>query len=197
MNYALTSTSRSDAGLNLHLYAEPLLPHFPSPVAEQHSAGSEESASSPAHPVSAGFSPANANHPPVAGKPSENNRAPLVMLLEDEMVLSQLLECCIHKKFEKADILTLRSGDEAWRVLATLTPDLLVMDWKHHGMSGGDILNGLIGRGARFPILLTSSLFVEQLRTLGEHGLKLKYLPKPFTPHQFFDAMTELVGRTA
>jgi len=119
---------------------------------------------------------------------------PRIVILEDEKLLVQLFEFCLHEWFAKFELLKFRSGDSAWEELSRTKPSLLIMDSAHPGLSGSDILARLAASQAGFPILLTSEFFEEHLQIFVDHGLKLGYLPKPFSIQEFWDALHKLVG---
>ena len=121
-------------------------------------------------------------------------KIPRIVLLEDEKSLCRLIEHCFHDWFEKIELVEFENGDEAWQELSQLKPDLLIMDWKHPGLTGHEMLKLLARDQASFPILLTSDFFEEHLQLFSNQGLKITYLPKPFHIREFWAAMNELVG---
>ena len=126
--------------------------------------------------------------------PLPARKIPRVVLLEDERVLSSLIEHCLQDWFERIDLVKFGSGDEAWLELTRSKPDLLILDWKHPGLTGHEILQRLAVDQARVPILLTSEFFEEHLQLFSDRGLKLGFLPKPFHIREFWAALNELVG---
>ena len=129
-------------------------------------------------------------------KPVSLKKTPRIVLVEDERVLSRLLEECIHEWYVKVDLLKFESGDEAWKELSLKAPDLLILDWSHPGLTGHEILQRLALNLARFPILLTSEYFAEHLQWFCDHGLRLGFLPKPFGIREFWAALNQLLGRS-
>lgn len=99
-----------------------------------------------------------------------------IVLLEDDKPLSRLIEHCLHDWFAQAELVTFKSGDEAWQELARSKPDLLILDWKHPGLTGLELLRRLALAKAAFPILLTSIYFAENVQLFSDQGLKLKFL---------------------
>ena len=129
-----------------------------------------------------------------------NNKAlptrsiPRIVLLEDEKLLCRLMEQCLHEWFARIDIVKLENGDDAWQELLRMKPDLLILDWKHPGLTGEEILHRLALDKAAFPVLLTSELFWNHVQLFSKHGLKLKFLPKPFHIWELWDSVNELLG---
>ena len=121
-------------------------------------------------------------------------KTPRIVLLEDEGALSRLFEHCLHEWFEKIELVKFESGDEAWKEMSRQTPDLLILDWAHPGLTGHEILQKLALDQAKFPILLTSEFFEKHLQLFSDHGLRFGFLPKPFTIREFWAALNQLVG---
>jgi len=114
--------------------------------------------------------------------------------LEDEPALSRLFEQCLREWFGEIELVKFEDGGEAWQELSRTKPDLLILDWAHPGMTGEEILQQLALEQTRYPILLTSELFEQQLHRLSHHGLKLGFLPKPFGILEFWAALNRLAG---
>ena len=121
-------------------------------------------------------------------------KIPRIVLLEDDRSFSSLLKHCLHEWFEKIELVRFAGGDQAWLELFLAKPDLLILDWKHPGLTGYEMLKLLALDQARFPILLTSEFFEEHVQLFSDQGLKLRYLPKPFHIREFWAALNELVG---
>ena len=121
-------------------------------------------------------------------------KIPRIVLLEDERSLCRLIEHCLQDWFEKTELVTFKNGDEAWLELSRAKPDLLIMDWKHPGLTGHEVLKLLALDQATFPVLLTSEFFEEHLQLFSDQGLTLRYLPKPFHIRELWAALNELVG---
>ena len=121
-------------------------------------------------------------------------KIPRIVLLEDEGALSRLFEHCLHDWFEKMELATFKKGEEAWQELSRRAPDLLILDWVHHGLTGQEILRQLSLDHVKFPILLTSDFFEEHLQLFTDLGWKFGFLPKPFGIREFWAALNQLVG---
>jgi DNA-binding response OmpR family regulator len=121
-------------------------------------------------------------------------KIPRIVFLEDERSLCRLIEHCLQDWFEKIELVEFGSGDEAWQELTRNKPDLLIMDWKHPGLTGHEVLKLLALDQATFPVLLTSEFFEEHLQLFSDQGLTLRYLPKPFHIREFWAAVNELIG---
>ncbi len=123
-----------------------------------------------------------------------SRKIPRIVLLEDEKALSRLFEECLHDWFEKIEVVALENGEETWKELARAAPDLLILDWSHPGLTGHEIVRQLALSQAKFPILLTSEFFQDNLHLFTDRGLKLGFLPKPFGVREFWAALNQLVG---
>jgi CheY-like chemotaxis protein len=120
--------------------------------------------------------------------------SPRIVLLEDEPLLADLYEMCIRDWFKSPDIVKFSDGDEAFRELSKLEPDLFVMDWSHPGLNGRHILEQLSARKPKYAVLLTSEMFLGDMSRAISPDLKVAYLPKPFGIRQFWRALNEFVG---
>ena len=121
-------------------------------------------------------------------------KIPRIVLLEDERSLCRLIEHCLQDWFAKIQLVVFENGDEAWQELTRNKPDLLIMDWKHPGLTGHEVLKLLALDQTTFPVLLTSEFFEEHLQLFSDQGLTLRYLPKPFHIRELWAALNELVG---
>ena len=117
-----------------------------------------------------------------------------VALLEDQRVLARLIEHCLRDWFKKIELVKFENGDEAWQELSQTQPDLLILDWKHPGLTGGEIVQKLALLPATFPLVLTSDLFEEHVQQFSEQGLVFRFLPKPFHILEFWAVLNDLVG---
>jgi CheY-like chemotaxis protein len=121
-------------------------------------------------------------------------KAPRIILVEDEPLLVKLFEFSLAEWFKQTELMKFRNGDDAWQQLSQADPDLLIMDWSHPGLEGEAIMERLAQKKVGFPILLTSDYFEEHLANYAELGLKVVFLPKPFGLKQFWSALGQLVG---
>ena len=117
-----------------------------------------------------------------------------IHLLGEEWCGASLFEHCLQDWFAKIQLVVFENGDEAWQELTRNKPDLLIMDWKHPGLTGHEVLKLLALDQATFPVLLTSEFFEEHLQLFSDQGLTLRYLPKPFHIRELWAALNELVG---
>src|ERR1017187_9239876 len=95
-------------------------------------------------------------------------KTPRIVLLEDDRSFSSLLKHCLHEWFEKIELVRFAGGDQAWLELFLANPDLLILDWKHPGLTGHEMLELLAVDQARFPILLTPEFFSEHVQPFSD-----------------------------
>jgi CheY-like chemotaxis protein len=128
----------------------------------------------------------------VAKAAAQPSRAPLVLLVEDEILIrltsGELLRDAGFTVVEAAD------GEEAVALLdAGLTPALIVSDIRMPGAINGLKLAELVQeRYPSIPMLFASS----HIPVGGIPGDKVAFLPKPYTAPAIIEAAQGLIGDT-
>jgi len=117
-----------------------------------------------------------------------------IVLVDDEKYMLQLLEMYLREWFNEVELLQFQNGDEAWRELSRTDPDLLITDWRHPGLDGGEILRKLAEIHAQVPVLMLSAFDMDCIREFADSGIKVVFLQKPFGVAQFWQTLDGLVG---
>jgi len=118
----------------------------------------------------------------------ERRMKPTVMIVEDEVALSTLLQYNLEKEGYK--IIVSADGEEASMMIRETTPDLVLLDWMLPGLSGIELCRRLRGRPEtrNLPIIMITARGEEADRIRGLDIGADDYVTKPFS-------MTELVAR--
>jgi two-component system, NtrC family, nitrogen regulation response regulator GlnG len=113
------------------------------------------------------------------------NGPPRIILLDDVPEVRQYIRTIIQAQFADVEFLECENGDEAWAMLQSSPPDLLITDHSHPGLRGEEILKRLAAAHSQLPVLLVSAFHpgLESLReTHPAHSLAPRgFLTKPFT----------------
>jgi DNA-binding NtrC family response regulator len=113
----------------------------------------------------------------------------LIFIVNDDSFLAELLSDMIRMWY-KDSVITLLTFTEAQRALDEIMitePDLFITDDRMPKMSGEEFIYWITDSPARFPILVTSPSpdTEEWVKDFASMGMKISYLPQPFTPDQF------------
>lgn len=127
----------------------------------------------------------------VVTRPAPRKR---IILVDDEKHMLHLFELYIHEWFKDIELIQFQNGDAAWEELSQKTPDLLVTDWFHPGLDGGQMVRMLAQQQARFPVLMISACDMECVREFSDSGIKVAFLQKPFGFEQLWHLLNKLVG---
>jgi DNA-binding response OmpR family regulator len=104
------------------------------------------------------------------------------------------METYLREWFDEVDLLQFQNGDAAWQELAQAEPDLLITDWRHPGLDGGELLKKLAERQMKIPVLMITASDRECVHEFAGSGINIAFLQKPFGIEQFWRILDELVG---
>ncbi|MCL1595631.1 MAG: response regulator [Actinomycetia bacterium] len=107
-----------------------------------------------------------------------------MLVVDDSHVIRRLVEVCLEQL--DLDVLTVGSGNEACSEMATLPPDVLILDVGLPDISGWDVLD--FARGERSLdgltiIMLTGRTDAADIDRAEASGAD-RYLIKPFRPSE-------------
>jgi two-component system phosphate regulon response regulator PhoB len=132
---------------------------------------------------------------PAAAKESLNDRAPRILVVEDEPSLAMLLVYNLEAQgflVEHVD-----RGDEAELRLAEDPPDLVVLDWMLPGVSGLEICRRLRARDNTrdMPVIMLTARGEEAERVRGLSVGADDYVVKPFSTPELMARVHALLRR--
>jgi DNA-binding response OmpR family regulator len=117
-----------------------------------------------------------------------------IVLVDDEWHMLQLLEIYLTEWFDEVELLRFQNGDRAWEELARVEADLLITDWRHPGLDGGELVRKLAGKKSNTPVLMVSASDTDCIQEIARLGVKITFLQKPFGVRDFWKVVNELVG---
>jgi len=117
-----------------------------------------------------------------------------IVLLDDEWHMLLLLEMYLKEWFDGVELLRFQHGDRAWAELSQTEADLLITDWRHPGLDGGELVKKLVEKKSKMPVLLVSASDTDCIRELAGLPVKVFYLQKPFGVRDFWKVINELIG---
>lgn len=131
----------------------------------------------------------------VAQKEAKGDRAPRILVVEDEAALAYLL--VYNLEAEGYQVEHVDNGDEAELRIAETPPDLVILDWMLPGVSGLEICRRLRAReGARdMPVIMLTARGEENERVRGLSVGADDYVVKPFSTPELMARVRALLRR--
>jgi len=131
----------------------------------------------------------------LAQKEAKGDRAPRVLVVEDEAALAYLL--VYNLEAEGYQVEHVDNGDEAELRIAETPPDLVILDWMLPGVSGLEICRRLRARdGARdMPVIMLTARGEENERVRGLSVGADDYVVKPFSTPELMARVRALLRR--
>jgi DNA-binding NtrC family response regulator len=121
-----------------------------------------------------------------------------IVWIDDDVDLTMQMAPFLQKAFPDAEILMFADGNAAWEWLDENSPDLLISDLVHPGLSGIDMLSRLCRKDVAYPIVLVSGMMTKlepDARRNAGPRLKVHYLPKPYFMNQFIFLLKQCLAR--
>lgn len=137
------------------------------------------------------------NEPRLApARKAPNDRAPRVLVVEDEASLGLLL--VYNLEAEGFQVEHVESGDEAEMRLAESVPDLVILDWMLPGVSGLEICRRLRAQDdtKTIPIIMLTARGDESDRVRGLSVGADDYVVKPFSAPELIARVRALLRRS-
>jgi CheY-like chemotaxis protein len=123
-------------------------------------------------------------------KAGMTTRLPILLVEDDDDVLDAIRDVLEDAGYE---VTPARSGAQALEILRSGSrPAAMVVDFMMVGMNGRELLDACAADGnlAGIPALIMSAGRQAELAAEGVHS----YVPKPFHPDRFLDALAALVS---
>lgn len=118
---------------------------------------------------------------------ARKTRPPRIVIVDDADGTRGIYKLLLKNWFKEAILQEFENGDDAWKELSQIDPDLLITRMP---TSGRFLLPLLAERMVKYPILVTSAFFSEEeVRERADPNLKISFLPLPFTAQQFYQEL--------
>jgi two-component system phosphate regulon response regulator PhoB len=132
---------------------------------------------------------------PTIGRETVNDRAPRILVVEDEAPLALLLT--YNLEAEGFQVEHVDRGDEAELRLAESLPDLVILDWMLPGVSGLEICRRLRAREETraMPVIMLTARGDENERVRGLSVGADDYVVKPFSTPELMARVHALLRR--
>ena len=115
---------------------------------------------------------------------ARKTQPPRIVIVDDAESTRGIYKHLLKNWFTEATLQEFENGDDAWKELSQIDPDLLITRMP---TSGRFLLPLLAERKAKYPILVTSAFFgEEEMRQHVGPNLNVSFLPLPFTAQQFY-----------
>jgi len=121
--------------------------------------------------------------------------APKLLLVEDDIALSELLEYRFAS--EGYEVRVTPDGDEALMMASEDVPDLVILDWMIEGTSGIEVCRRLrrSKATAHVPIIMLTAREAEDDRVRGLETGADDYVTKPFSPRELLARVSAVLRR--
>ncbi len=121
-------------------------------------------------------------------------KQPTVLVVDDDTRLRRLLKKYLTENgFE---VLEAPSADEADKLLAIITTDVVIMDMMMPGTNGRDMIRQMRDDGCKTPILMLTAMSDVDDRIGGLEAGADDYLSKPFEPRELVLRLHSLLRRS-
>ena len=128
------------------------------------------------------------------GRSSEEEKAPTVLVIEDEAGLLEIL--ALNLRASGYQVLTASDGLEGWRLFEEGAPDLVILDLQLPTISGFRLLELFKGPSGRpeVPVLALTALDFAEAEDLADLGLE-GFITKPFEPGELLATVRYLLQK--
>ncbi|MDX2035407.1 MAG: response regulator [Isosphaeraceae bacterium] len=120
---------------------------------------------------------------------------PTALIVEDEVDANELLAMLVRLRGYQTE--SAFTGTQALEMAGRIRPDILFLDLMLPDITGYDVCAELKTKRATcdIPIVMVSARIADESRRKGIRLGAGDYIPKPYTPDQIFQAMTEADAR--
>lgn len=107
-----------------------------------------------------------------------------ILVVEDEPAIQELIACNLELAGYRA--LRAENAEQAFEIVRSALPDLVVLDWMLPGMSGIEFARRLRAdkRTQTIPLIMLTARVAEQDKLAGLETGADDYLTKPFSPRE-------------
>lgn len=114
-----------------------------------------------------------------------------ILIVDDDEAVRSLLRLTLPK--EGFELVEASDGAEALASVAERVPDLILLDWRMPGRSGGEVLLELRQRHSELPVIVLTAEKRSFPRSLAEALKADAFLTKPFSPLELLGEVERLL----
>lgn len=116
--------------------------------------------------------------------------APRVLVVDDDQDIREIVGELLRLRGYEVEVAC--DGREALARIEARAPDVVLLDHRMPGLSGGEVASALQRRGCRVPVVLMSA-FKDKSALVGEAGI-VAFLAKPFEVEALTAALDRILG---
>nr|WP_276508416.1 response regulator [Modestobacter muralis] len=117
------------------------------------------------------------------------------MVTDDSRVMRQIVIRTLRQAgYDDHDIIQAADGREAFDLVASEKPDLVLSDWNMPEMTGIECLEALRASGSQVPFGFVTSEGSPEMRDKAANAGALFLIAKPFTEDTFRDALDGVIS---
>ena len=118
-----------------------------------------------------------------------------ILIADDSKVMRQIVTRTLRQAgFSGHDLVEASDGREAFDLVQSEQPDLVLSDWNMPNMTGIELLQQLRGTGSSVAFGFVTSEGSPEMRERAEKAGAMFLIAKPFTPEAFQEALEPVLG---
>ncbi|GAB4081077.1 response regulator [Modestobacter muralis] len=118
-----------------------------------------------------------------------------ILVTDDSRVMRQIVIRTLRQAgYDDHDIIQAADGREAFDLVASEKPDLVLSDWNMPEMTGIECLEALRASGSQVPFGFVTSEGSPEMRDKAANAGALFLIAKPFTEDTFRDALDGVIS---
>jgi two-component system chemotaxis response regulator CheY len=118
-----------------------------------------------------------------------------ILIVDDSKAMRMIVRRTLRQAgFGDHAVIEANNGKEALENIRQSLPDLVLSDWNMPEMSGIELLDSLRAEGIKVTFGFVTTERTPEMRVRAAEAGASFLIVKPFTPEDFKDALTPLVG---
>ncbi len=118
-----------------------------------------------------------------------------ILIADDSRVMRQIVTRTLRQAgYAGHDLVEATNGAEAFQLVQSEDPDLVLSDWNMPEMTGIELLDQLRSTGSTVPFGFVTSEGSPEMRERAASSGALFLIAKPFTADSFRDALDPVIG---
>jgi two-component system, OmpR family, response regulator RegX3 len=118
-----------------------------------------------------------------------------ILIVDDDESLRSLLRLTLPT--EGFELVEAADGERALEAVRAHVPDLVVLDWRMPGLSGGQVLAEIRERHPRLPVIVLTAENARIPEAVAEALHADAFLTKPFSPLELLGEVERLLAERA